>query len=76
MHISTQFDECFDEHSGLNCHVKASGDAGTLQRLLSFVFGAQSHQAGHFRFGKLNLLAAPFRQTHVFYFVRKFFRRY
>lgn len=39
-------------------HVQATGDAGTLQRLVGTVLLADGHQTGHLNLGELNLAAA------------------
>ena len=48
-----------DQHSGLDGHVQAAGDAGALQRLVVAELGAQGHQAGHLGLGDGDLLVAP-----------------
>ena len=48
-----------DQHTGLNGHVQAAGDAGTLERLAGGEFGARGHQARHFILRHVEFLAAP-----------------
>ena len=45
------------QNSGLNRHVQGAGDAGTLERLVGAVLGAQRHQTGHLGLGDVELLA-------------------
>ena len=64
-----QVDQGLDQHRGLNGHVQRAGDADALQRLAGCVLLADRHQAGHFKLGDGNFLAAPFGQAHVRDFV-------
>jgi hypothetical protein len=43
------------------------GDARPLERLGIGVFGSDGHEAGHFRFGDSDFLAAPSGQPNVGY---------
>ena len=54
-----------DENRGLNGHVQATGDAGTGERLAAAVFFPQCHQARHFGFGDLDLLAAEIGERKI-----------
>ena len=58
-HVSAQRLQGFDQHAGLNCHVKRAGDACAFEGLGFGEFFANSRQAGHFGFSDFQLLAAP-----------------
>jgi len=58
--IGAEIDEGFDQHSGLDGHMQATGDARAGQRLLTGIFLAQRHQARHFGFGDRDFATAPF----------------
>ncbi len=65
----SEVNEGLDEHGGLNGHVKAAGDLGSLEGELALVLGAQRHETRHFVFRDGDFLAAVFGQGDVFYFV-------
>lgn len=56
--LSTEEGEGLDEDSGLDGHVKTSGNAGTLQWLISSVLGTGGHKTWHLILSELDLLAA------------------
>jgi hypothetical protein len=64
-HLGTQGLQGFDQHTCLNGHVQAAGDAGTLERLGLGEFFADGHQAGHFGFSNAQFFAAPGGQADV-----------
>ena len=64
-HLSTQLNESLDEDCGLDCHVERAHNAHTLQRLLLAILATKSHQAGHLKFGSLNLLTSPLCERHI-----------
>ncbi len=64
-HVGAERLERLDENAGLDGHVQRAGDAGALERLLRAVFGAGGHEAGHFRLGDVELLAAPLGELDV-----------
>ena len=53
----TQSGEGLDEDGGLDGHVQATGDPGTLQRLVVGILRPGSHKTGHFVLGELDLSA-------------------
>src|SRR5437868_2014290 len=57
--VGAQGLERLDQHRRLDRHVQRTGDARALERLLVAEFLAAGHQARHFGFGDLDLLAAP-----------------
>ena len=54
-----------DQHRRLDGHVQRAGDAGALERLLLAELLAAGHQARHFGFGDLDLLASPVGKADV-----------
>ena len=64
-HIGAQSAQRLDEHACLDGHVERTGDAGALERLRRAIFGARGHEAGHFGFGDIQLLAAPDSKIHI-----------
>ena len=64
-HVGAERHQSLDQHRGLDGHVERAGDARALQRLLRPVFLAGRHQAGHFRFGERDFLAAEFGERDV-----------
>ncbi|MNU74352.1 hypothetical protein D3C71_638490 [compost metagenome] len=56
--IRAQFLQRLDENAGLDRHVKRTGDTSALQGLAFAEFLAAGHQARHFGFGNVQLLAA------------------
>lgn len=65
MYLSAQFQECFNEYSGLNGHVKAAGDAGSFEGFRGAVLLAKAHEAGHFVLRQGYVFATPFGQFDV-----------
>nr|CAD6595217.1 hypothetical protein RNT25_00001 [arsenite-oxidising bacterium NT-25] len=57
-HIGTERLQRLDQDPGLDGHVQRAGDPGTLQRLALAKLLAAGHEAGHFRFGDVEFLAA------------------
>ena len=55
----------FDQHSRLDGHMQAAGDARAFQRLGLGEFLADRHQAGHFNFSDSDFFAAPRGQVDV-----------
>lgn len=55
-YLSSKFNESLDEYSSLDGHVKATGDAGALQRLRRSILGTHRHQSRHLILGKDDLL--------------------
>ena len=68
-YFGTEGYQRFNEHGGLDGHVQAAGDAGSLEGLRSAIFGTERHQAGHFRLSETDLLAAPFCEADIFHLV-------
>ena len=64
-HVGAQRLQRFDQHARLDGHVQRAGNARALQRLLCLVLFADLHEAGHFRFGDVEFLAAPIGQRQV-----------
>ena len=64
-HVGAQRLQRLDENAGLDGHVQRAGDAGALERLGRAIFGAGRHQAGHFRLGNVQFLAAPVGKADV-----------
>ena len=64
-HLSSQLDQSLDEDSGLDSHVKTSGNPGTLQGLLWSVRSPEMHQTGHLILSNPQLLATPVGQGDV-----------
>jgi adenosylhomocysteinase len=58
-HGGAQMLQRLDQYGGLDGHVQAADDAGTLQRLGVAIFLTDLHQAGHFVLGHADFLAAP-----------------
>lgn len=54
-----------DEDSGLDSHVQAASNAGTLERLVGGVLLPGRHETGHLVLGELDLLAAEGSQRQV-----------
>jgi len=63
--LGTESDEGLDEDGGLDSHVKAASNAGTLERLISGIPLAGGDKTGHLVLGELNLLAAESREGEV-----------
>ena len=63
--FSTDGGEGFDEDGGLDGHVEATGDLGTLEGLTGGVFTADFHETGHFVFSEGDSLATPFSEGDV-----------
>ena len=70
-HVGAQLDERLDQHGRLDRHVQRSHHPHALERFLRAVFAAHGHQARHFVFGDLDLLAPPLGQRHVGHLVGK-----
>ena len=64
-YFGAQCSQGFDQHGGLDGHVDAAQNLGTLERLLAGVLAAQAHQCGHFRLGDDDFAAAPVGQADV-----------
>ncbi len=64
-HRGAQISQRFNQHCRLNGHVQRAGDAHAGQRLGHGVLLADRHQAGHFRLGDGNLLAAPVGKRQI-----------
>ncbi|MNN18894.1 hypothetical protein D3C81_1321140 [compost metagenome] len=64
-HFGAEGDQGLDQHRGLDGHVDAAEDLGTLQRLLGRVLVAQAHQGRHLGFGDDDLATAPSGQFDV-----------
>src|ERR1051326_3214947 len=64
----TEIHERLDEDGGFRGHVERTGDAHALERFARGGFFSDGHEAGHFLFGNLDGLAAPFGQAEVFDF--------
>ena len=64
-HLGTERHQGFDEDCGLDRHMERARNARALQWLLAAQFFADRHQARHFHFGHLDLLAAPVGQTDI-----------
>ncbi|AEM42107.1 hypothetical protein KVU_2268 [Ketogulonicigenium vulgare WSH-001] len=65
-HIRAQHFQRFDQRRRLNRHMQASRDTGAFQRLALAEFLAQRHQARHFGFSDVQLLAAKIRECNIF----------
>ena len=63
--IRAEFNERFNEHGGLNGHVKRAHDFHAVERFFWAVLFARVHQAGHFLLGDVNFLAAKIGQLNV-----------
>lgn len=63
--LSTKGSEGLDENSGLDGHVKATGNASTLQGLVLGVLAADSHETRHLNLGELDLAAAKGSQRDI-----------
>ena len=57
-HFGTERGQCFDQHSGLNCHVQRSDDPCAFKRLRRPELATQRHQTGHFGFGNIDFFTA------------------
>ena len=68
-HIRAECLERFDQHRGLNRHVKRSGDARAAQGALLRVLFAHRHQAGHFALGNRDFPAPKIRERLIGHFV-------
>ena len=64
-HFGAKLDQGLDQHRRLDRHVQRPGDARALERLRRAEFPAQRHQARHFGFGDLDLLAAEIGEAEV-----------
>ena len=73
--ISAELEKRFDEDGRLDGHVKASGDAGALQRLGGAVLFAEHHQTGHLILVVVEDFTAPFGQADIGHLVREFLLR-
>ena len=65
-HIGAQRRQRFDQNGGLDRHVQGSDNPRAFQRLASPIFFAQRHQARHFGFGNVQLLAAKLGKAMSF----------
>eukprot|EP01002_Notosolenus_urceolatus_P008839 NODE_333_length_2218_cov_2290.191793_g264_i0.p2 GENE.NODE_333_length_2218_cov_2290.191793_g264_i0~~NODE_333_length_2218_cov_2290.191793_g264_i0.p2 ORF type:complete len:691 (-),score=252.53 NODE_333_length_2218_cov_2290.191793_g264_i0:39-2111(-) len=63
--LSAKGNEGLDEDSGLDGHVQAATDAGTLEGLGSTKLRAEGHQAGHLILSQGQFLAAELSQVHI-----------
>ncbi|MPL60975.1 hypothetical protein SDC9_06540 [bioreactor metagenome] len=63
--IGAQHLQRLDQHRGLHRHVQRTGDARALERLRLPELLAAGHQARHFGFGNIELLAAKLGQSDV-----------
>lgn len=63
--FGTKSSQGLDEDSGLDGHVQAAGNAGTLEGLVRGILLTSSHKTGHLVLGKLDLLAAEGSQGQV-----------
>ena len=57
--------ERLDEDGGLDGHVQAASNTGTLEGLVGSILLASGHQSRHLILGQLNLLAAKGGQRQV-----------
>ena len=57
--VGAERSQRLDQHRRLDGHVQGARDASALEGLLGPVFLACCHQAGHFGFGDIDLVAAP-----------------
>jgi len=67
--VCAQFQQGLDQAGGLDGHVQATGDAGTLEGLGSAVLLAQVHQTRHLVLGHGQLLATEVGKADVSNFV-------
>ncbi|RMO51184.1 hypothetical protein ALQ39_103570 [Pseudomonas amygdali pv. eriobotryae] len=63
--FGTQGNQGFDQHGGLNGHVDAAENFRALERLVTGVFAAQTHQGRHFGFGNDGFATTPGGQGNV-----------
>ena len=63
--LGSESDERLDEHCGLRGHVKAASDAGTFERLLGSVLGAEVHEARHLVLGEHDVFATKLGELDV-----------
>lgn len=63
--LSTKSGKRLDENSGLNGHVQATGNTGTLERLVCGILLTSGHQTRHLVLGQLNLLTAEGGKAQV-----------
>ena len=63
--LSSELDQSLDEDSGLDGHVKTSGNPGTLQGFLWSIDSPEMHQTRHLILGEVELLATPVGQGDV-----------
>ena len=63
--LSSKLNQSLNEDSGLDGHVKTSGDPGALQGLLWSVDSPEMHQPGHLILSDSQLLAAPVSQGDI-----------
>ena len=64
-YLSAQFNECLNENSGLDGHMKTSSNTSTFQRLQWAILLADGHQTGHLILGESDLLATEIGQLDV-----------
>lgn len=64
-YLGAELSQRLNQHSGLDRHVKASGDTCALQDLQRTVLLADCHQAGHLILGNDDFLAAVFGEIKV-----------
>lgn len=64
-YLSAESNEGLDEHSRLQGHVEAAGNASALQRLGLTVHLPHLHQTGHLVLSNLDGLTPPFGQADV-----------
>lgn len=63
--FGTQSSQGLDEDSGLDGHVQAASNSGTLERLVSGILLAGSHETRHLVLGELDLLATEGSERQV-----------
>src|SRR3546814_19565020 len=65
--LGAELRQGLDQHGGLDGHVQAAGDAGSLQRLRRAVFLAARNQAGHLSLRDRAPAAAPILPHYILY---------
>merc|ERR1719500_1280867 len=68
--ISSKLDQSLDQDGGLNSHVKASRNPGSLQRLGRSVLLSDVHESGHLLLSQGDCLSAPVGEGDVGHLVR------
>ena len=70
-HLGPQFGQCFNQNGRLNGHMQATGNTSTFQWFRCTVLFTACNQTGHFIFRQNNLLASPFGQRDISYWMTK-----